>query len=552
MVVFLLVLGFLVLYPLALLFVRSFQVGSLGQDTVVGLANWREALSAPSMRSAIWNTLTITVAHVGISMVIAVGVAWLLARTNLPRRGWLEFGFWVAFFMPTLTVTLGWILVFDTRNGLADQWLGDIPVLSWISFDIYSWSGIVFSHLMTSAIAIKVMLLTPLFRNIDGSLEEASLAAGAGWWMTMRKIVVPVVTPGVIVVVLLSLIKAIEAFEIELILGAPQSLQTYSTLIYRNAQQSPPEIGTGTALAMIVLFLLTPVIVAQQYYSRRRSSATLTGKHANRTYDLGRLRWPAFGAVLALVILLAVVPVVLVVVSSFMTRFGFFDIPQPWTLDNWTGALGDSALLRGLENTLYIGVGSAALAMAVCCGIAYLSTRARVGGRNVLDFLTWLPTAISGVILSLGFLWLFLSNEVLRNLYGTIWILILAVVLSSITIGVQVLRSNLLQVSVELEEASEVSGASWWRTFLRVVLPPIAPAIAVVGILVFATAARSTAIISLLTVRSTEPLSIMQLFEMADGQLSQAAVIGVIILGVTIGVGVVARALGMRSIGMDR
>lgn len=545
-------LAFVVLYPLVLLLVRSFDVGPFGQETIRGLENWRDAFTSPQMRSAVWNTITISATHVGISLAIALCVAWLLARTNLPGRGLLEFGFWIAFFLPTLTVTLGWILVFDGYNGLANRWLDGIPFLSWLDFDIYSWWGIVFAHLMTSAIAIKVMLLTPLLRNIDGSLEEASLAAGASRWRTTRRIVVPVMATGVFVIVLLSLIRAIEAFEIELILGAPQNIQTYSTLIYRNAQQSPPEYGTGTALAMIVLFLLVPVILLQQVYARRRSTATMTGKFTRRVHDLGKLRWPAFAFVAGLVMLLAVVPTLLVLMGSAMTRFGFFDVPRPWTLEHWRDALDSRSLVNALKNTLVIGIAAAVISMVVFSIVAYLSVRTRFRGRGLLDFLTWLPTALSGIIMSLGFLWLFLSNPVLRALYGTIWVLVLAVVLSGITLGTQVIKTNLLQIGGELEEASMVTGASWLRTFVKVVLPPIAPAVAVVGVLVFTTAARSTAVISLLTVKSTEPLSMVQLYEMADGSLELAAIVGVFILVLTVGVGIVARTLGMRSLGLER
>lgn len=551
-IVALVCLGFVVLYPVGLLFIRSFDVGIFGQATVRGLDNWRNALESPQMRDAIWNTITISATHVAISLVLALGIAWLLARTNLPARGFLEFGFWIAFFLPSLTVTLGWILVFDDFDGLANRWVATVPFLSWMHFDIYSWWGIVFAHLMTSAIAIKVMLLTPLLRNIDGSLEEASLAAGASRWRTTRRIVIPVVSSGIIVILLLSLIRAIEAFEIELILGAPQNIQTYSTMIYRNAQQSPPEYGTGTALAMLVLFLLVPIIILQQIYSRRRASATMTGKFTRRDHDLGKLKWPAFALVLVVVVVLAVVPTGLVLMGSSMTRFGFFDIPQPWTLDHWAEALDDRSVLNALKNTLIIGITAALISMTVFSVIAYLSTRTKFFGRGLLDFLTWLPTALSGIIMSLGFLWLFLTTPLLRELYGTVWILVIAVVLSGITLGTQVIKTNMVQIGEELEEASRVVGASWSRTFYRIVLPPIAPAVAVVGVLVFTTAARSTAVISLLTVRSTQPLSMVQLYEMADGSLELAAIVGVFIVVLTVGVGIVARVLGMRSLGLER
>jgi iron(III) transport system permease protein len=278
----------------------------------------------------------------------------------------------------------------------------------------------------------------------------------------------------------------------------------------------------------------------------------MTGKFTRRELDLGRWRWPAFALVLGVVLLLAVVPLGLVMMGASMKRFGFFDVPRPWTLEHWQDGFDHPQLFQALENTLLLGTAAAVVSMALFSLIAYFSARTTFRGRGLLDFLTWLPTALSGIIVSLGFLWLFLSTPVLRTLYGTIWILVFAIVLSGITLGVQVIKTNMLQVGVELEEASRVTGASWLRTFVKVVLPPIAPAIAVVGVLIFTLAARATAPISLLTVRSTEPLSMIQLYEMADGSLEYAAIIGLIVVVLTAGVGLVARALGMRSLGLER
>jgi iron(III) transport system permease protein len=167
----------LVLYPVVILIANSFQVGTFGQPTHLGLDNWTTAFSSPRVWDALKNTVTLSVARQSIALVVGVLVAWVLARTDLPGKYWLEFGFWVAVFLPTLTVTLGWIMVFDSFNGLANQlwqWLFNAKG----PFNIFSWWGIVWVHLVTGTIPLKVMLLTPAFRNMDATLEEASQAAG--------------------------------------------------------------------------------------------------------------------------------------------------------------------------------------------------------------------------------------------------------------------------------------------------------------------------------------------------------------------------------------
>ena len=101
------VVAFLVLYPLWLLLLNSFQVGVAGTSATWGLANWRAAFVEPTLWSSVVNTVALAATRQALALVIGVPVAWLIARTDLPGRHWLEFGFWVAVFLPSLTVVVG-------------------------------------------------------------------------------------------------------------------------------------------------------------------------------------------------------------------------------------------------------------------------------------------------------------------------------------------------------------------------------------------------------------------------------------------------------------
>lgn len=539
--------AFVVLYPILLLVINSFQVGIFGREMTWGLDNWRTALSEPKFRDAIFNTLGLTAVRQFIAFGLGVCLAWLFARTNLPGKNILEFGFWVAFFLPTLTVTLGWILIFDGERGLANKALMNLPFIQGPVFDIYSWWGIVFVHLVTGTLASKVILLTPAFRNLDSSLEEASIASGASTFSTLFRIVVPVMAPALMIVMLLGTIRSLESFEVELILGAPQHIEVYSTLIYRQAVQQPPLYGNATALSLVILAIILPFVLAQQWITNKRSHATVSGKYAGRLQNLGKWRWPVFALVLALVIVVDIVPIVFIIMSTFMKLFGFFTVADPWTMRHWQEGLRDPNLLAALRNTVILGIGAAALSMFLYTLIAYMSVRTRFRGRGALDFLTWLPTTLPGIVISLGFLWLFLQTPVFRPLYGTLWILIVAVTLSSMTVGVQIIKSNMVQLGAELEEASWASGGSWVYTLRRVVIPLVAPVVAVVGVLTFATAARATSVVALLSSRNIQPLSMLQLDHMSDGAFERASVIGVLILLLTTGVALLGRWVGSKA-----
>jgi iron(III) transport system permease protein len=240
-------------------------------------------------------------------------------------------------------------------------------------------------------------------------------------------------------------------------------------------------------------------------------------------------------------------PVFFLALTTFMRLFGFFALPDPWTLEHWRRVLSDSIFLRSLGNTLVLGAATAVLAVLWYPAIAYVTVRTRYKGRHVLDFLSWLPVAIPGIILGLGFLWFFLGTPVFRPFYGTMVVLILATTITSMTLGVQLLKSNLLQLGDELEEASWVAGASWLHTFRRVILPIQAPVLVTVGTVAFIAAVRNVAGVALLVTSQNRPLAMLQLDYMVDGRYEAAAVVGMIVMLLTSGVALVARGLGHRT-----
>jgi len=549
-IVFILI-AFLVLYPILLLFINSFKEGALGQETGWGIANWVKAFTEPDLLSSLITTVTLAITTQSIGIIAGVTISWIIARTNLPGRNWLEFGFWIIFFMPTLPLTQAWILLLDPDRGLVNKFLESIPFLSWMQFDIFTWWGIVWVHLMTSTIAVKVMLLTPAFRNMDSSLEEASRVNGAGNVKTMLRIVAPLMAPSILVVFLISFIRALEAFEVELILGAPQHIDVFSTKIYRLINASSPEYGAATALGSTVLILMLPLIIFQQWVTTRGTYATVSGKFKSQPYNLGTWRWIIFAIFSFLIMMMTVIPLISLLTGTFMKLFGFFNIPEPWTLNHWTTVLNRPDLIKGLQNTLILCFSQAMVAMIFFSIVAYVIVRTKFIGRGFLDFMVWLPSTLPGIVVGLGMLWLFLSFPLFKPIYGTIYVLLVAVMLGGITTGTQVLKSNLNQIGNELEEASWASGASWWYTYRRIILPLIAPAMAVVGILGFAITARATSSVVLLVTSDTRPLSILQLSYMGDGSYEAASVVGVIIMVLTVGIALLGRILGLK-IGVEK
>jgi iron(III) transport system permease protein len=538
-----LVVGFLVLTPLFLMVLNSFQIARPGAPIVWGLEGWVKAFTTPGITKAMYNTLTLAVTRQAIALLIGSFFAWLIARTDIPWKGTLEFLFWLSFFLPALPETMGWILLLDPKYGLLNQGLHFLGMGQSL-FNIYSFWGIVWAH-MGGTVAVKVMLLTPAFRNLDAALEESSRISGASGRHTFFHIIVPVMMPAILVTTILGMIRSLEAFEIELLLGTPIGFQVYSTKIHELVTWEPPQYAPAMALSTVSLGFLLLMVALQRSYISNRSYATVTGRgfSIRRTY-LGKWRTPAFLMVLLFALVVTVLPTILLIAGTFMKLFGFFNIADPWTLDNWRATAGDPVLLRSMWNTLAIGLGSGLVGIFFYSLIAYVIVKTRYRGRWLLDFLSWLPWSIPGILLGIALLWTFLQTKIFLPIYGTIYLLMIAMIIKSMPIGTQLIKSVLLQLGNELEEASKVCGGNWFDTFRRVILPLIMPALITVGLISFISAARDISTVVLLGSGKSRTLSLLMLDFAAGAEFEKATVVAVIIVAMVVGAALLARALG--------
>jgi iron(III) transport system permease protein len=179
--------------------------------------------------------------------------------------------------------------------------------------------------------------------------------------------------------------------------------------------------------------------------------------------------------------------------------------------------------------------------------VAYIIVRARgVWGRGLLDSILWIPSIIPGALAGLGLLWMFLGTPLFQPLYGTIFVLIIASVMGGVTLSTQIMKGAFLQLGAELEEGSRMSGASWLGTYVRIVLPLIAPTLVLVATLKFMFTANATSSVVMLATSETRTLSLLILDMVSAGQRESATVVTVIITALTMSVALTARALGLN------
>jgi iron(III) transport system permease protein len=365
--------------------------------------------------------------------------------------------------------------------------------------------------------------------------------------MTLIRIVIPLMMPAILVSTVLGLIRSMEAFEIELLLGVPIGLFVYSTKIRDLVAYEPPEYAPATALGSIFLLLLLIMVALQRRYLGQRLYRTVTGRgFSTNPTSLGRWRWPIFSVVMLVAFSVTVVPLMVLLMGTFMRAFGYFNIPRPWTIENWQRVLADPSLIKSLWNTLIVGLGTAVSGAAFYALIAYVVVRRQFKGRAVLDFISWLPWAIPGILMGLALLWTVFETRVLLPLYGSVYLLVIALFIKSMPFGVQIVKSVLVQLGPELEEAARISGGSWLQCYRRVLIPLLTPTFIVVGLLGFISAARDISTVVLLGSSQSRTMALLALDYAFGGQFERGAVVAFLTSLVVIVIALIAHVVGSK------
>ena len=544
-----LTLGFYLIFPVGLILGLSFNTSLLffardGREW--GLENWRIAFSDPRIFQALWTTVWLFLISQLISLPVSIVVAWLLGRTRIPGSNWLEIGYWISYVTPGGLIA--WIILLDPDTGIANTVLELLPFVNEGPFNIYSIPGIIFIHVIGGASSTTVMILTPIFRNMDAAMEEAARVSGAGTLRTMVRVTVPIMISPIVLIFGLQLMRMFTSFERELILGTPIGFFVYSTLIFDLIRgNEPPLYGQATALASLTLLVIVLIIPLQRWILTRRKYTTITGSFKRGLIQLGPWKWLAFGFVIGDHVINAFTFAIMIM-GSLMTVAGLFILDPIFTLTHWEFVLSERASLSAIQTTLVLTFAAGIFSPLLFALLAYIIVRTRWRLRYGLDSLIWLSGAIPGILSGLGLLLMFLWVPGLNLLYGTMWVLILVVIISGNTSGVNLFKGYIVNVGDDMEEAARVAGAGWWKAFFTIWIPILAPYMVLIGLFNFNMAANTTASVILLASRETTPVSILILQWLLEGGLGKekAAVLQIILGFITLFTAIAARHYGRK------
>lgn len=461
-------------------------------------AAWEVASSSRS-RTLLWATLKLAVAVTATSVAIALPIAWLTTRTDLPlRRMWVVV---TALPLAIPTYVGSWAVI--GALGPRGMLQGALEVFGVNRIPgIYGFWG---AYAVLTLFSYPYVLLTvrAAYRRLDPGLEEVSRTLGHGPISTFVRVVLPQLRPSILAGSLLVALYTLSDF------GAVSMLRydTFTRAIYIQYRGALNR-GAAAVLGLMLVVLTIAVLAAEQRSRGREELHRLHAGGARRapTVRLGRYRPVALGALSLLALFALVVPVSVI---GFWLWRGIRVAEPVWP--EW------SVIRASLTASLLGAVATVAAALPV----ALLAVRHRGRLSRLVERLSWSGYALPGIVVALALV--FFGAQRATWAYQTLGMLVFAYVILFLPQAIGAIRASLLQVTPSLEEASQMLGSSPTRTFSRVLLPLTRPGVLAGGLLVFLTVMKELPATLLLSPTGFSTLATRVWNATSEGFMARAA-----------------------------
>ena len=510
--IILLIVDFMLVFqvlPMVYLIIKAFfPEGSFTFDVFQRLYTYQMNLGA------LKNTLIAATVTMVLGTLIAFPLAWLVGRTNLFGKKFFRSLFVLTYMVPPYVGAMAWLRLLNPNVGTMNQFfrmifgLGDTPG----PLNIYTLGGLIWV-LTTFYYPYAFITISRAMEKMDPSLEEASRISGASPLLTVFRVTLPMMTPSLIAGALLVFVAAMSCYGIPSIIGAPGKVHTVTTRIIEYNGLGAQGISDATGLAVFLMALAILILYLSDFVVARKQYITVSGKSTRpNIVDLGKWRIPLTVLVSLFAIIVVLIPFATIMTTSFKIDVGksLFD-PENFTLTQWQTIFSRSETMSCLKNSLIFGVVTATVGIVVACTMSYLLQRTKIRGRKLPDFLITLGSGTPSVVIALGLI-MTMKGDFGVNIYNTAYIMIVAYLIKYLMMGMRTVVSAMSQIHVSLEECSQISGASWTRTMLKITGPLIFPSIAAGWFLIFIPSFYELSMTTLLYSNSTKTIG-FQLYE---------------------------------------
>lgn len=551
MVVFfsLLILFCLIIIPLLTMLTNTFTVAKAElrnlPDAQIGdftLFYWKYLLASPLTETILWepllNSLLIGFFVTVISVPLGAVMAWLMVRTDIPGKKLLGMLIIVPYMIPSWCKALSWLSVFrNSTSGSLGLLTGmGVAVPDWLAYGPFAIICVMTMHYY----AFSYIMVSGSLRSVNSELEEMGEIQGANKVQILKSITLPLVLPSILSAAIMTISKSLGSYGVAANLGSRISYYVLATRMESFISDSPK--GVGFAMSIIMILLASGTIFAnQRMIGVRKSYATIGGKGTrSNLMHIGKVKYALLIFLAVFLFVSMVMPTFVLVMESFQIRTGAGYGLDNLTLYAWIGTLENAPLesypydgifrnpefLRALGNTVKLSI-IASILTAVCGQfLGYISTRGR--GKwygRATEQMVFIPYLMPGVAFSAIYFAMFSQPRLgglIPSLYGTFTLILLVSVVKHFPFASRSGSANMMQISVELEEAADIAGASFWRRIGSIIIPLAKNGFISGFMLVFISIAKELDLIAILMTPANYTLSYLS-FEYSKSLMPQCA-----------------------------
>ena len=521
--------------------------GHVGDFT---LYYWKYILTGTMANAVLWgplkNSFVCGFFTVLVSVPLGSVLAWLMIRTDIPGKKVLGLLVTVPYMIPSWTKALAWLAMFRNSTSGANGFLAGmgIPIPDWLAYGPIAIVLCMSMHYY----AFSYIMVSGALRSINSELEEMGEIQGASKAQILRHITLPLILPSVLSATVMTISKSIGTYGVPANLGNRIGYYTLATKMRNFIDQGPQAVGYAMS---IVLVLLAAVIIFsnQRIVGVRKSYATVSGKGGRATLmPLGKAKKPLMAFLMVFLFLAMVVPFFVLIMETFQITTGAGYGLDNLTLYNWIGKSGQIAKYTNYEgifrnpkffsafwNTIRLTlIGSIITAI---CGqfLGYISSRGR--GKwygDLTEQMVFVPYLMSGIAFSTMYFSMFSRPHfggLMPSLYGTLTLIVLTSVVKHFPFASKSGTANMLSISVELEEAADIAGASFWKRMSSIIVPLAKNGFISGFMLTFISIAKELDLVIIMMTPSTQTMSYLAFTYSQEGynQMSDAVSVCVLV-----------------------
>ncbi len=480
-----------VLAPVLLIVYQSFLSGPFFQPRIhLSLDAYAFILDDEDFWQALRTSVFLAVGMTVIAVPIGVLLAFLVVRTDVPGRDWLEPLVIIPTFMSAVVLAFGYVIALGPVGFVSLAFKSVFGTVPWY---IYSEWAIALVAGLTHVPHVYLYAASAL-RNLGSDIEEAARTAGAGPWTVALTVSLPMVMPAVLYAAVLVFFLGFELFGLPLVLGDPEGVLVLSTYLFKLTNKlGVPSYQLMAVVVVAIILIAVPLIMLQRRLLRHAARyVSIRGKGARKQpIRLGAWRWPAFAVVILWFGFTVVVPMAGITLRSLVTSWGDgVNLLSVLTLDHFRDLAEHGDVVRAILNTLGVAVIGGAVTIAAYTSVAVSIHRWNSRWAKLVDYIAMIPRAMPGVVAGLAMLWIFLFVKPLNPLRSTMISVWLAYSVVWFAYGLRMISGSLLQIAPELEEAGRTVGATPGQVARHITVPLIKGGMISAWLLIFLIFAR--------------------------------------------------------------